>query len=400
MDAALGTVPSGEELVARARGLAPALAVRADATDANRSMLPETLADLREAGFFRILQARDYGGYELGVPVLTEVVIELARGCASDAWVLGLCTSQNRFVGCYPKDAQDEVYERSGEDIVTCLVTGPTATAGKAEGGYRLTGRWPYVSGVDQCNWLLLSAFDPDGAEGGARQSLTFLIHRDDVAEVIDDWHVLGLRGTGSKTVVLDDLFVPARRALNFWLYDDTPPPGAAVNPGALFQGVPRIPIFTMAVAAPAVGIALNAADALRARLEKRRSPLMTSGATENAPAQIVLGNAIDRATAARTLLLDAARDFQSRAEAGHVFDAEDRTFFRLRAAEVLRMAAQVVLDVFEAGGTGATFDSSPLQRMLRDVLAIRSHVVLDHNSAAENVGRFALGIDLKPPYV
>lgn len=399
MDAALDTVPTGAAMVARAREFAPVLAARADATDENRSMLPETLAELRDAGLFRIMQARGYGGYELGVPVMVEVAIEIARGCGSDAWVLGLCTNQNRFVGCYPRDAQDEVYERSGEHLVTCLVTGPTATADKADGGYRLTGKWPYVSGVDQCNWLLLSAFDPDAPEKTARNSLTFLIPREDVADVIDDWHVLGLRGTGSKTVVLDDLFVPARRALNFWRYDDAPPPGAAVNDGALFQGVPRIPIFAMSVAAPAVGLALAASDALRSRLEGRKSALMTNAATENAPAQISLGTALDRADAARVLLLDAARDFQARAEAGHVFSAEDRLFYRLRAAEVLRISAQVVLDVFEAGGTGAMFDRSPLQRLLRDALAIRSHVVLDRNSAAENRGRFALGIDPKPPY-
>ena len=399
MDAAVKTVPSGEELVARARDLAPLLAARADATDDNRSMLPENHAALREAGLFRIMQARAYGGYELGVPVLAEVVLEIAKGCASDAWIVGLCGNQNRFIGCYPKRAQDEVYERSGEDLLTCLVTGPTATAEKADGGYRLTGRWPYVSGVDQCNWLLLSAFDPDAKEKGARGSLTFLIHRDDVADVADDWHVLGLRGTGSKTVTLDSLFVPSYRALNFWLYDDTPPPGAAVNTGPLFQGVPRIPIFTMTVAAPAVGLALSAAEALRDRLGKRKSPLMAGAATENVPAQIVLGRAIERAKAARTLLLDTARDFQSRAEAGHVFTGEERIGYRLRAAEIMRIASQVVLDVFEAGGTGAMFDASPLQRLLRDTLAVRSHVVIDGNSAAENVGRFALGIDPRPPY-
>ncbi len=399
MDAEVGTIPTGAELVERARALAPRLAERAARTEASRSMLPESLHDLREAGFFRIMQARGYGGYELGVPTLVEVAIEIARGSASDAWVLGLCSNQNRFIGCYPASAQDEVFRRSGEHLLTCLVTGPTATAEKADGGYRLTGRWPYVSGVDQCNWLLLSAFDPDAAEGGARSSLTFLIPREDVAEVIDDWHVLGLRGTGSKTVVLDKLFVPAHRALNFWNYDETPPPGGAVNPGPLFQGVPRISIFSMTVAAPAVGLALAAADALADRLKARRSPLMAGGASENQPLQIALGAAKDRAGIMRDLLVGAAREFQAEAEAGRKFSSDDRLRFRLRAAEVLKSSAQIVLDVFQAAGTGATFDGQLLQRLVRDALAIRSHVVVDYNSAAENVGRRALGLEPKPPY-
>ena len=399
MDAEVGTIPTGAELVERARLLAPRLAEHAAATETNRSMLPETLADLRDAGFFRIMQARRYGGYELGVSTLVEVTMEIARGSASDAWVLGLCANQTRFIGCYPEAAQEEVFRRSGADLVTCLVTGPTATAEKADGGYRLTGRWPYVSGVDQCNWLLLSAYDPEAAEKGAKSSLTFLIPREDVAEVIDDWHVLGLRGTGSKTVVLKDLFVPAHRTLNFWNYDEAPPPGAAVNPGALFQGVPRIAIFSMTVAAPAVGLALAAADALADRLRARRSPLMAGGASENQPLQIALGAAKDRAGIMRDLLFGAARDFQGQAEAGQRFTSDDRMRFRLRAAEVLKSSAQIVLDVFQAAGTGATFDGQVLQRLVRDALAIRSHVVVDYNSAAENVGRRALGLDPKPPY-
>lgn len=399
MDAQVNPVPTHAELVERARALAPVLAARADATERNRSMLPETLRDIREAGFLRILQARDYGGYERGVPALVEVTMELGRGSASDAWIVGLCGNQNRFVGCYPKEAQDEVHRRSGENLVTCLVTGPTTTAVKADGGYRLTGRWPYVSGVDQCNWLLLSAFDPDAAEAGARGSLTFLVSRDELADVLDDWHVLGLRGTGSKTVVLEDLFVPAHRALNFWNYDAAPPPGAAVNPGPLFQGVPRTAIFCLVVAAPAVGLALAAADAMRDRLKARKSPLMQGSAAENQPMQIALGSAVDRARAMKDLLLGAARDYQAKAEAGEPFDAEDRLHYRLRAAEILKSSAQIVLDVFQASGTGATFDSSPLQRYVRDALTIRSHVVLDHNSSAENMGRLALGIDPKPPF-
>ncbi len=399
MDAKVETIPTGEEMVARAREIAPILAERAAATDKNRSMLPENDRLLREASFLKILQAKGYGGYELGVPVLVECVLELARGCASDAWVTGLCASQNRFVGCYAQEAQDEVFAANGADMMTCLVTGPTTTAGKADGGYRLTGRWPYVSGVDRCNWLLLSAFDPDAPQKGARHSFTFLVPREDLADVIDDWHVLGLRGTGSKTVVLDDLFVPAHRALNFWRHDDAPPPGASVNSGSLFQGVPRIPIFGMVVAAPAVGLALAATEAFRERLESRKSALMTNAATENAPAQIALGSAIDRAEVARTLLLDIAHDFQNLADAGHVFTSADRLRYRLRGAEILRMSAEIVLDMFMAGGTGATFDHSPLQRLFRDAMAIRSHVVLDHDSASENRGRYALGIDPKPPY-
>lgn len=400
MDAEITDLPPADELVARAREIAPVLAGRAAATEDNRSMLPETLDALRDAGLFRIMQAPRYGGYGMGLPVMAEVTAEIARGSASDGWVLGLCGNQNRFVGCYPAEAQEEVYGTSGDHLITCLVTGPTTTAQRVEGGFRLTGKWPYVSGVDQCNWLLLSAFDGAAEAGGAASSLTFLVPRDAVAEVIDDWHVMGLRGTGSKTVVLEDVFVPAYRALNVWNYDDEAPPGGAVNAGALYQGVPRIMIFSTMVAAPALGIAAAAVDAYRERLETRNSALMSGRQSETAPSQIALGRATEQAAMARDILLGASSDFQRRAEAGDTFSAEDRIGHRLRMAEVLRLCTQVVTDVFMDAGTGAMFDRNPLQRMFRDVYAIRSHVAIDPNNAAENRGRLTLGIDPKPPFV
>mgnify|MGYP003674647070 CR=1 FL=1 len=400
MDAEVTNLPSAADLVAHARDLAPILAGRAAATEMNRSMLPETLDDLRDAGLFKIMQAPRYGGYGLGLPAMAGGTVEVARGSASDAWVVGLCGNQNRFVGCYPAEAQEEVYAMSGDHLITCLVTGPTTTAQRVAGGFRLTGKWPYVSGVDQCNWLLLSAFD-GGAEGGdASASLTFLVPRDAVAEVIDDWHVMGLRGTGSKTVVLEDVFVPDYRALNVWNYDSDPPPGAAVNAGAMYQGVPRIMIFSTMVAAPAVGIALAAVDAYRDRLETRGSALMSGKQSEAAPSQIALGRATEQAAMARDSLMGAAEAFQRRAEAGDTFTAEDRIGHRLRMAEVLRQCTQVVTDVFMDAGTGAMFDRNPLQRMFRDIYAIRSHVAIDPNNAAENRGRLSLGIDPKPPFV
>mgnify|MGYP003627663911 FL=1 len=400
MDAEVTELPTAAELVARARALVPMLAENAVATEDNRSMLPQTLDALTGAGLFKVMQARRYGGYEMGLPAMAEITAEIARGSASDAWIVGLCGNQNRFVGCYPAEAQEEVYAKDGDHLITCLVTGPTTTAERVEGGYRLTGKWPYVSGVDQCNWLLLSAFDGGAEADGASASLTFLVPRDAVAEVIDDWHVMGLRGTGSKTVVLEDVFVPEYRALNVWNYDADPPPGAAVNPGAMFQGVPRIMIFTTMLAAPALGIAQSAVEAYRERLETRASALMSGKQSEAAPSQISLGQAIERAAMARDILLGAAQDFQRRAEAGETFTAEDRIGHRLRMSEVMRLCTQVVTDVFMDAGTGAMFDRNPLQRMFRDMYAIRSHVVIDPNNAAENRGRLSLGIDPKPPFV
>lgn len=393
-------LPTRAELLRRARALVPTLSERAARTEAAGTMLDETRRDLVRAGLFRIVQARSMGGYELDVATHIEVTAEIARGCASASWILGLLGMQNWMLGYYPEQAQREV-TAGGADLMTCLVMGPQTTAQAAEGGYRLTGTWPYVSGVDQCNWLMLSAFDPAVAKDGPPRVLTFLMPRGAASlRVMDDWHVLGLRGTGSKSLTLADEFVPAHRVMAFWEADETGAPGFAVNRGPIYASIPRIPFFCMVVAAPSVGIAAMALETYRNRLATRRNAFMNAPQSEAPTAQMRLGSATARLDAARRLLIGEAEDYSAKIAARHKFTLDERALYRQHMVDVLGATTNIVMDLFFDAGTGAIFDSSPLQRALRDILALRSHVGVSPDNSAENLGRVLLGLPPKPPFI
>ncbi len=392
--AARGTVPSRDELLDRARALVPMLAQHAAATEANRTLLPEIDRALDEAGLYRITFAPYLGGYGLDFSVHLEVAIELARGCGSTAGVQCLAGYQNMLIGYYPKEIQDEVLA-AGVPVRAGLVMGPPVTAVHAEGGVVLSGRWPYVSGVDQATWLMLSARDPDDAS----RVLTCLI-RNDGLEVDDDWYAMGLRGTGSKTVVLDNLFVPDGRILCFRDHDGKGMPGAEVNEGVLYSGFPTATLFAMVVAAPALGLAEAAIEAYGDRLRTRWNARMPSLQTEWPSSQARLGRARARADAARRAYFDAVGRLFAQVSAGDFPDPAKRVRYRLDIVEVVRLCTDLIYDLFCDAGTGVMLGDNPLQRAFRDIHILRSHFMLTPDGTAENAGLVELGRAPKPPFI
>ncbi len=385
-------VPVRAELVARARALAPVLMERAERTERNRSLLPETADDFRAAGLWRMLQPRDWGGFGLDVATHVEVVAEIARGCASSAWVLSLVSQQNFLASAFPEEARREICGGDGH-LVLALTMGPAGRAEPAPGGYRLQGRWPYVSGIDQCTWVALTSFNPERSE--VPKPLSFLVPKESCT-TIDDWHVLGLRGTGSKTVVLDGVFVPEHRTVSFAkLARDTPVPE-----GPTLAGVPIVSLFAMVVAAAAPGIARAAVAAFEERIKTRRNAFMTAVQAQYSDAQVGLAQAAARAEAAYLMLMADAEDISRRIAAGEHIDVRCRTRYRLNMAEVLRICSETVTALFLSAGTGAVFDSSLLQRHLRDMLTLRSHVAVEPGSSAENFGRVLLDLPPNPPFI
>lgn len=266
------------EFAERADALVPFLTERANETEDNRNLLPDVYERLSEAGLFSIMAAPRLGGAGLDIAAHLEAASILARGCGSSAWVQCLIGYQNYLVGLYPRAAQDEVMA-SGAALFTGLVMGPTTTAERVAGGVVLSGSWPYVSGIDQAQWLMLSALDPD-ALPDKRRVLTCLLPAAHVA-VEDDWFMLGLRGTGSKTVTLENEFVPDHRVMCFREAEENGSPGAEVNDGPLYRGLPNSTLFAMVVAGPAVGLAECAIEAYRDRLASRTNARMPSAQTE-----------------------------------------------------------------------------------------------------------------------
>jgi 3-hydroxy-9,10-secoandrosta-1,3,5(10)-triene-9,17-dione monooxygenase len=388
------TAPNRETILARARALVPVLAANAEATERYRALLPEVHAALVDAGLFRILCAPRLGGLDLGALTHLEAAATLAEGCGSTAWVQCLVGYHNFLVGWYPSEAQDEV-TADGAPLFAGLVMGPPVTAERVGDTIRLTGRFPYVSGIDYASCAMLSARDPDNPA----RVLTCLIPRRDLA-IDDDWHAMGMRGTGSKSVLLDGLVVPPHRVLSFAGATAAGIPGAAVNKGPLYDGRINGTLFAVVVATPALGLVECALEAYRARLHTRWNGRMPSSQIDWPSSQARLGRARAQLDAVRASFFATVRGFLARFESGVEVTVEHRVHARMAMVEAVDACSRIVCELFADAGTGVMVGDNALQRAFRDIHMLRSHFVLTPAFAAENAGRALLGLPPKPPFV
>ena len=244
-----GSIPSADDLYKRARDIKSVLESRAEETANLRRLPDETIKDFKDLGFFKILQPIRWGGYEMDPIVFYKVTGIIAEACMTSAWVFSVVAVHNWQISVYDEQAQQDVW---GEDN-TILISSSYAPKGiaKADGdGFRVSGEWDWSSGSDHCDWFFGGAvLDPSV---GFESFVTLLIPREDY-EIIDNWHVYGLKGTGSKRIKVNDAFVPNYRI--HYLKDAfvSKSPGNKTNPGPLYK-LPFGQVFTHSVAIPSLG--------------------------------------------------------------------------------------------------------------------------------------------------
>ena len=385
-------------LVERARNLIPTLRERAVETENNRNILPETMQDLTDAGFFKIMQPKAFGGYEMGVDVLIDVVIEIAKGCGSTAWITDLMALHNWLMGLFGPDLQEEIFVNSGFGIMPSAMSPGTAVP--TEGGYLVSGRWPYVSGIAHGKWAALNA-KVESDKAGPPDMRFFVLSAEDYT-IDDNWHVLGLRGTGSNIVVADNVFVPERRVISLIDAEKHGAPGAEISTSPMFSGkITRVPVFCLGVVAIGVGLAEGVIEDFLERTRTRIN-FVRGGPpqTQWAATQIKVATAKARLAAAKQLLHHSAKDLMDRIYAGEELSLEYRASCRMHAVEILKICTELTDSLMYDAGSGAIFDSEPLQRAFRDMHALHSHYFLHYDSAAELYGRLLFGLEANSPIV
>src|SRR6266446_4737515 len=304
--------PSGDDsglpdderaLLERARALIPRLAERAPAAAAARQLPVQTIAEYHEAGILRILQPRRFGGQQGRFSLFSRIVEELTYGCASSAWVYAVLAEHQWIIAQYPEQAQVDVWGADPLAVASSSLA-PRAPARRVPGGWRLSGRYTFSSGCDFAQWAILGAFL---AEAGDPRTIAYLLVPLAEIEVVDDWQVLGLAGTGSKSLVLRDVFIPEHRCVMVSDLFKGTPPGALVHPDYPVLRAPRG--FLVSYSLPPVCIALGrrALDIACASLARRVSRGVTRVA-ESEIVQMTLGEAAAAIDAA-TLLLHTGRD-------------------------------------------------------------------------------------------
>ena len=379
-----------ETYLERVRELLPALRERARYAEQLRRLPDETVKDFLAAGLFRCLQPRRHGGYELDPGTLYQAIIEIGAVCGSSAWILGVVGVHNWHLGLYPPQAQEDVW---GSDSSVQLSTSlaPTGTVRRVDGGFRLQGRWSFSSGCDFCHWAVLGGFAPPLEPGGPPDLRTFLVPRPDYA-IDDNWHTVGLCGTGSKDLVVADAFVPEYRTHSYRDAFHLRNPGAAVNDGPLYR-LPFGLVFPACIAAPAIGVALGALSAFREQAVTRVSSRDQARVVEDPFVQLHLAEAAAEVSAARDRLLGDFAEMMGLARAGEEMPLTTRARYRWDITRAADQSVRAVDRLFAASGGRAIFLDNPIQRAWRDVHAIRAHAGNSLEKAAVIFGRSEFGL-------
>ena len=392
--------PSPEALRSRVAELVPAFRARAlEAEQAGRVPV-DNLAALREAGLYRIVQPAMFGGYEYDFSVLVDLVMEAAKGCPSTGWVYGLYAAHQWLVASFPEQAQHDVWD-ADPDAVLCGSYAPAGKAEVVENGYKLTGRWLFASGCDGAQWAVCASLLSPGADGKPVGPAFFLVPATDYV-IEGEWATAGLGATGSKALVLEQVFVPRHRMLTFRDTTSGQTPGRALhnNPGF---GIPMLCQIPSCLAATAVGAAAGALDCYLDSTSNR----VTRGAVAGGANRMAEFPTIQLRVAEASAAIDCARDLLIRdlsrrsaaAQAGDDITIEDRISSRRGQAFSVSLAIRAV-DALNAstGGYGLAL-TNPVQRAWRDANAVGRHISLNWDSVGTMVGQMALGLEPKGQY-
>ncbi|MDO9336303.1 MAG: acyl-CoA dehydrogenase family protein [Caulobacter sp.] len=363
------------------------LAERAQEAEALRSVPEATVREAAQAGYFHLLAPTTAGGAGASMTTFLEVGRRLARGCPSSAWTLSFLALHAWLLCRFEPELQQALF-RDGAMPLAPAPLAPTGKAEAVEGGYRISGRWDWATGVNHADWVMVNAAD------GMMPRFCVLPIGD--VEVEDVWRTAGMAATGSNTVVARDVFVPAHRTLSALQMKYGPIPGLALHPGSSV-GYAMSPALALVAAAPALGAAEGALAAFTERMQAKVQAYSGVRQSEAPATHLRLGEALARVRAAALVWEDAVALYEREGALGGGMSNDSLAAIRLAAAHTVRLACEAVDGMCAAAGASSGFLTSPLQRHLRDLQMIRGHVVFDWDRAAQIGGRIALGFEPTP---
>ena len=385
-----GRADARDAVLQRAEALLPSLCANAPLRRRRCGRLPaETEAAFHENGLFRVLQPARVGGAELDYGILIDLGAVIARACPSSSWNLTNLLAHHWMLALFEPEVQDEVWGPDPDVLIAASLIFPAGKARAVDGGYVISGRWPFASGIDPSEWTMLGGIV---AETDPAEHRMFVLPRSDY-EIIDTWHATALRGTGSNDVAAEEVFVPAHRTLAVDETKGCRGPGLAVNDAALY----RLPVFAMfpyVLAGCALGTAEGALEGYVAATRRRVGSYSGTRVADHVPIQIKIAEAAVRIEAAGTLMRAACDEAMAHGEAGTVPDFTTKTRFRRNGAYAASECRRAVDILFEASGGAALYERNPIQRFFRDIHAINAHISFNFDIAGAQYGRAVLGLE------
>lgn len=368
-----------------ARELAPLVRDAAEESERGRHLAPHVAKALKEAGIFRMAIPRALGGLECDSETMFAVFEELSRADGSAGWCAMIGSTANRMSGGLSEEGVREIF--SDPDVCCAGSVTPNGRATRVDGGFQASGRWPFNSGIDHCEWVAGVTLVGEGAS----TQVLFLIFPTAQVEVVDTWHVSGLRGTGSKDFEVHDVFVPGHRAVPFLTQTERD-----LQRGPLYR-LPTFGFLASAVAAVPLGIARSAIDELVAIAEAKTALGDRATLAHRPLAQVALAQAEAALRSARAFFYEAVAEHWAIAEHGRAPTQKEAAILRVASTNATHASARAVDLVYEAAGSTSIFESSPMQRCFRDVHAITQHVSTAPQTW-QGAGKVLMGLDADFP--
>ncbi|MEU4411984.1 3-hydroxy-9,10-secoandrosta-1,3,5(10)-triene-9,17-dione monooxygenase oxygenase subunit [Nocardia salmonicida] len=378
-----------QEVTERVEALLPTLRERAQEAEDLRRIPEESMKALQETGFFRLLQPKQWGGHAADPVVFYDTVRRIASACGSTGWVAGIIGVHNWHLALFDQQAQQDVWG-DDTDVRISSSYAPMGAGQAVDGGYIVRGSWAWSSGSDHATWAVLGG--PVIKNGKPVDFGSFLIPRSDY-RIDDVWNVVGLRGTGSNTVVVEDVFVPSHRFLSFRAMSEGRAPGLEQNTDAVFK-MPWGTIHPTTISTPIVGMGYGAYEAHVEHQGKRvRAAYAGENAKDDPFAKVRVAEAASDIDAAwRQLSGNVAEEYAL------LLAGEEVPFdLRVRARrDQVRSTGRVIASIdklFESSGATALANGTPLQRFWRDAHAGRVHAANDPERAYVMYGTHEFGL-------
>ena len=371
-----------EELLLRASQLVPLLKERAARTEELRRIPDDTVQDLLSSKLHLIGVPQRFGGLDVDYGLMLEVGALLGTGCASTSWCYSIWSAHSWLVGYWPLEAQEEVFGNSPDILTSSSLNAGKSAMEKTTSGFRLSGRWEFSSGCDAAQWVMVGTDVPEGR-------VWVLVPRSDY-EIVDTWFVSGLKGTGSKDIIIKDVFVPQHRIVDRDRGGDEERNGWEIHQQDRYR-LPLLVLLGWDLVAPMIGIAQGMIEEFTAGLTGTSGPGRTA---DSDAVQLRLSQASGELDAARALMRSDLRETFEKAQKGETPTTLERSRFRRDKAFIAQLCLNSVNRLFEFSGGHGIFDSESLQRYHRDIQAAVRRDGFIMEIGGLQYGRIALGLD------
>lgn len=374
----------------------PAIAANAGKAESERKVPDENIALLKSIGMHRAFQPKAYGGMEISLPEFTDCVAALAGACGGTAWAFSLLCTHSHQLAMFSKQLQDEIWSKNPDATASSSIA-PFSTIEETEGGVLLSGEMGWSSGCDHAEWAIVG-MRRKNAEGELVYCFGVLPRSD--YEIRDDWFSIGMRSSGSKTLVIKNAFIPNHRIEAAKDMMEGRSSGFGLYPDSKIFYTPYRPYFASGFASISLGVAERMLVAFKEKTQNRVRAYTGASVGTATPALMRLAESTHQVAAARAFL---EKTWEEHAEYGERHEYPNRAtlaFWRTNQAYAVKMCIQAVDRLFEASGATSWFETNEIQRLFRDSHMTGAHAYTDYDVCAQILGRELMGLEPDPTMV